>query len=249
MREPAFAGRVRRLWQRLLNAQRKVRSGVSLFGENVSPEVPNDLFRAHASIYHFFSRSLGAKRVLDIGSGTGYGADILSRLGARDVTGIDAYEGNVRYANKRYASPNVRYIHGDAEELPADLGAFEAIVSSNCFEHLRSVDRALAQVLLHLTPDGTFLLAVPPITDEAGMQDNLRNPYHLSNFYVHEWHARLTQRFGNVTLYAHLPPTGVQLDFGSPFASSIDPADFLFEERSLASFAGADVLTAVFVCR
>ena len=42
--------------QRIINAARKIRSGLPLFGENVSPEVPNDVFVAHASIYEFFSR-------------------------------------------------------------------------------------------------------------------------------------------------------------------------------------------------
>jgi hypothetical protein len=41
----------------------------------------------------------------------------------------------------------------------------------------------------------------------------------------------------------------VKLDFGSPFPSSVDPTSFSFEERSLTSFAGPDVLTAIFVCQ
>jgi SAM-dependent methyltransferase len=246
--EPARTGGARRFLQRLLNAQRKLRSGVSLFGENVTPAVPNDLFRAHASIYHFFSRYVAGRSVFEIGSGTGYGAHILLANGARQVTAVDAHAGNVRFARKR-AAPDLHYQVGDAEDLPADLGTFEVIVSSNVFEHLRSVDRALDQVLLHLSSGGTFLLAVPPITDDAGMQDNLRNPYHLSNYYVHEWHERLSQRFARVSLFAHLPPPGVQLDFGSPFPSTVEATSFSFVERSLAEFAGPDVLTAVFVCQ
>jgi hypothetical protein len=88
MREAGQTGGGRRVWQRLLNAQRKLRSGVSLFGENVTPAVPNDLFRAHASIYHFFSRYVAGKSVLEIGSGTGYGAHILLGNGARQVTAV-----------------------------------------------------------------------------------------------------------------------------------------------------------------
>ena len=239
--------RTRHLWQRLLNAQRKLRSGVSLFGENVTPAVPNDLFRAHESIYLFFARYVAGKSVLEIGCGTGYGAPILLRAGARNVTAVDAHAGNVRYARKG-ATPSLHYQVADAEQLPSELGTFDVIVSSNVFEHLRSVDRALAQVSLHLAGHGLFLLAVPPITDDAGMQDNLRNPYHLSNFYVHEWHERLSQRFDRVSLFAHLPPPGVKLDFGNPFPSPVDPASFSFEARSLNDFAGADVLTAIFCC-
>ncbi|HEV7763403.1 MAG TPA: class I SAM-dependent methyltransferase [Thermoanaerobaculia bacterium] len=240
---------MRRLFQRFLNAQWKVRSGVSLFGENVTPAVPNDLFQAHASIYSFFSGYVEGKRVLELGCGTGYGAPMLLRGGAQHITAIDAHAGNVRFARKRSGSPRLQYMVGDAEALPQDFGTFDVIVSSNVFEHLSNVDRALAQVLLHLSPDGKFLLAVPPITDPPGMEANLRNPYHVSNYYVHEWLERLSARFDRVSLLAHLPPPGAQLDFGNPFPSAIEPASFAFVERSLASFAGADVLTAVFVCQ
>ncbi|MFL6245938.1 MAG: class I SAM-dependent methyltransferase [Thermoanaerobaculia bacterium] len=133
-----------------------------MFGENVTPAVPNDLFRAHESIYQFCARYVAGKRVLDIGCGTGYGAHVLLAGDARTVTAVDAHQGNVRYAQKR-ATVGLHYQVGNAEELPADLGTFDVIVSSNVFEHLGDVESALAQVLLHLAGDGLFLLAVPPM--------------------------------------------------------------------------------------
>lgn len=76
-RRPA-AHLLRRGWNALL----RLRSGLRLVAENVSPEIPNDLFLAHLSIYSFFSRYTAGKRVLDLGCGTGYGSDHLVAQGA-----------------------------------------------------------------------------------------------------------------------------------------------------------------------
>lgn len=42
----------RSVW-RVFNAVKKLRAGLPLHGESVSPEVPNDLFQAHLAVYCF----------------------------------------------------------------------------------------------------------------------------------------------------------------------------------------------------
>ena len=74
---------------RLSHAVRKLWAGLPIRGENVWPEADNDLFRAHASIYLFFSGSCDGKRVLDAGCGAGYGAAMLAEAGAAEVLAVD----------------------------------------------------------------------------------------------------------------------------------------------------------------
>lgn len=238
----------RMVLQRLINALRKLRAGVSLFGENVSPAVRNDLFRAHASIYYFFSRYATGCEILEVGCGTGYGAPILLNGGAHSVVALDLHSGNIRYARRHFTDPRIGYRTDDAQELPVELGMFDLIVSSNVFEHLTRVDQALAHIGRHLRHTGTFLLAVPPIIDEAGLWDNLQNPYHHSNFYVHEWLDRLKASFHDVRLFAHRAPEGIHLDFGNPFPSNVDPNCFQFVEQSVTDFMAVGAITAIFVC-
>jgi hypothetical protein len=71
---------MKRLIQRGLNSARRVRCGLPLHAENVSPEVPNDLFQAHLSIYWFFARFVEGRRVLDLGSGSVPGCQPEDRL-------------------------------------------------------------------------------------------------------------------------------------------------------------------------
>lgn len=239
---------MRKVVQRGLNAARRVRCGLPLHAENVSPEVPNDLFQAHLSIYWFFARFVAGRRVLDLGSGTGYGAAHLRRAGAAEVVGVDQGRKAVAYASSRYAMPGLRFLVADAQELPPDLGLFDAIVSSNAFEHLDDPARALRQVRRLLQPDGPFILVVPPIVDEASLAANRRNVFHRSNLFVWQWAALLSQFFGQVRAFRHLPPPDRLPDFSDPFPSALAPADFEFVELPVADLGAVSTLGAIFVC-
>src|SRR3954449_2876769 len=108
-RPPVSLKSVKRVVQRGRNAARRIRRGLALHAENVSPEVPNDLFQAHLSIYWFFARFVAGRRVLDLGSGTGYGAAHLRRAGAAEVVGVDQDRRAVAYASSRYTMPGLRF--------------------------------------------------------------------------------------------------------------------------------------------
>ena len=227
------------LVRRALNLGRKLRAGLTPFGENVSPEVPNDLFVAHLSIYEFSSRFTARARVLDLGSGAGYGSDLLRSRGATEVVGLDVDSRNVRYATRRY--PLVRFVHGDAHRLPGDLGLFDCVVASNVLEHLNDVTGTLDD-LRKMTK--RLIIAVPPIVDAASLRANEAIPYHRSNLSVSRWIELLSTRFSSVTTYRHFPRTGIDPDFTNPFRSALTTADFAFEEADLLA---KPTLTAIFV--
>ena len=228
-----------RLTRRAMNLARKLACGLTPFGENVSPEVPSDLFVAHLSIYHFAAAFARGARVLDLGCGAGYGSAHLSRAGA-SVVGLDLDARNIRYAQRHYR--HVHYRQADAEHLPPNLGAFDLIVASNVLEHLHDVPRVLDA--LPLAPDGRFLVAVPPITDENTRRANEAIDYHRSNHSVGEWLEMLRARFGEVRSYRHFWRDGVTPDFSDPFRSRLTPEDFRFEEADLMTQLS---LTAIFL--
>ena len=238
---------VKRVVQRSRNAARRIRRGLALHAENVSPEVPNDLFQAHLSIYWFFARFVQGKRVLDVGSGTGYGTAHLRQAGAAEALGVDRDPRSVAYAASHYTLPGLRFLVADAQELPPDLGSFDVIVSSNVFEHLDDPARALGQLRRHLKAGGTFVLVVPPIVDEASLADNRRNAFHKSNLFVWQWAALLKQSFGQVRAFRHIPPADPLPDFSDPFPSALSPADFEFCEVPVAELGAVFTLGAVFV--
>ncbi|MPZ22998.1 MAG: methyltransferase domain-containing protein [Dehalococcoidia bacterium] len=240
--------RFRRYQRGGLNVVRRRLAGLTLFGENISPEVKNDLYWAHLSIYLFFAGYVAGRRVLDLGCGSGYGTAHLADSGASEAVGVDLDGNNIRYARKRFAAGRARYQAGNAERLDGGLGAFEVVVSSNMFEHLNDVDAALDGVARHLIPGGTLIIAVPPITDSEAMAHQRSLRYHRTNLYAGDWQAKLRARYGSVQAYRHLPPAGRSLDFADPFPSEPCAPEFQFLPSELDELRAQPTLTAIFVC-
>lgn len=73
--------------------------------------------RSDLDAYLAIARELGATRVLDIGCGTGTFALLLARHGF-DVVGLDPAAASLDVARGKPGAARVRWIHGDARELP-----------------------------------------------------------------------------------------------------------------------------------
>jgi SAM-dependent methyltransferase len=246
--EARSRGSAVRFLRRGWNALRRLRSGLRLVAESVSPEVRNDLFVAHLAVYSFFARFVTGKRVLDLGCGTGYGSRHLLESGAAAVVGVDADRKAIRYARRRFAGDGLAFRVEDAEELPASLGRFEVVVSSNVLEHLERPERALDAAARLLPQDGLLLAAVPPIVDDGTLRENQRNPFHRSNLYLWQWHDLLAQRFSMVTAHRQDFVAAGSLDFADPFPSRRTVDDFAFPQVPLDELRRAPALGVVLVC-
>jgi arsenite methyltransferase len=101
------------------------------------------------------------ERVLDIGSGPGY---LISEMGAavgRDgaVHGLDASGAmNAIAARRCIDKPWVQIDEGDLLELPYADGTFDAAVSTQVYEYVADLPRALAELHRVLRPGGRALI-------------------------------------------------------------------------------------------
>jgi 2-polyprenyl-3-methyl-5-hydroxy-6-metoxy-1,4-benzoquinol methylase len=84
-----------------------LKTGYMQTGERVNPDFPDANFNNHLKVYQFAAQFVPGKRVLDIGSGTGYGSEYLAAY-ASSVTGIDYSKTAVRFAQSRYKRPTFR---------------------------------------------------------------------------------------------------------------------------------------------
>lgn len=237
----------RPVW-RALNALAKLSAGLPLRGENVSPEVRNDLFQAHLAIYFYAAALAPGARILDLGCGTGYGSAHMLASGAREVVGIDQDELSVRYARRRYRSLGLTFVVGRAESLDPSWPTFDLVVASNILEHLTAPATAIRSLSERLMPIGRLLAAVPPITDEWTLRENERNPYHRSNLFVGDWLTLFEAHFGEVQVLRQVPVEGTDPDFANPAPSKLSPASFRFLPCSIADLADPRTLGALFLC-
>jgi SAM-dependent methyltransferase len=116
--------------------------------------------RDHIARYHFCQPYCRDKRVLDVATGTGYGADILRRQGAREVVAVDRSPEALAYAEQRYGTDKIRWLEGNAYALPFEA-EFDVVVSFETIEHLKEPDRFAAECRRVLKPGGLYIVSTP----------------------------------------------------------------------------------------
>lgn len=89
--------------------------------------------------------------VLEVGSGRGGGASYVSRcLGPRSVTGVDFSGQAVRLSSRDRGGPGVRFVRGDATDLPFPDGSFDVVInieSSHCYGSMADFLTEVSRVL------------------------------------------------------------------------------------------------------
>ena len=137
--------------------------------------------RLHGARYRLAARVEQRGVALDLGCGSGYGGEILSRSDVR-LVGLDRNASTPRGSR---SSPYVGIIRGEGLHLPFQNGAFTTVVMLEVIEHLDSPSRLLSEVYRVLSPDGVLILSTP---NRNGLTKLLlktigwRNPFHLHEY-------------------------------------------------------------------
>jgi SAM-dependent methyltransferase len=92
--------------------------------------------------------------ILDLATGTGWTSRVVARRGAK-VVGVDIAAGLLESAERQAAAAGlaIRYLPGDAEDLPFDDATFDAVVST-CGVMFASRPEAAAQELARIVRPG-----------------------------------------------------------------------------------------------
>ncbi len=125
-----------------------------------------DLAPVQAAIYHPVHdavlrqlRRHGARRILDVGCGTGdLTARLRRELRADAVVGCDFSAGMLEQASARTRA--VRWLQGDAARLPFAGERFDAVTSTESFHWFPDPDLALREFHRVLRPGGRALVAL-----------------------------------------------------------------------------------------
>jgi len=142
------------------------------------------------------------KEVLDCGCGTGYSlAHIASVFPTGDYFGIDADQGAIDYAAKRY--PSMEYAVMNALDIKFGAASFDIVLSFEVLEHLTrpEQERYLSEMSRVLRPGGMLVLSTPNRdVFSLGYSESL-NPYHLSELTLLEMQRLLAAHFENPAIY------------------------------------------------
>jgi SAM-dependent methyltransferase len=164
-------------------------------------QVDPDLWNEHWSRYLFAARLCRGKRVLDMGSGTGYGAALLAETAAT-VTGLDISNEAVRHASENYARANLSFVQARCDRTGLSDADFDLITAFEVIEHLSHWKSMLQEVRRLLAPGGQFVVSTPNKSYYAEARRlHGPNPFHHHEFEFDEFRGALSELFPSVSLF------------------------------------------------
>lgn len=142
---------------------------------------------------------LEGARVLDAGSGAGYGARYLARR-ARRVTAVEADGPTVEYARRYFDADNIAWVQGDATALVTPDEGYDAFVAMELLEHLEDPCGLLRHAHRALKPGGVLVLSTP--NADARRAEGPSNPYHVREYTRDELKELVDTLFPRATIYS-----------------------------------------------
>ena len=116
------------------------------------------------------------KTVLDVGCGTGLFAHKVSKLGPKQVLGIDFSKEAIETAIRTHKNHNLQYQVLDVKEIKS---RYDVIVSLGTLEHMDNPLKTLKILKKHLTKNGKIIVTSPNWTNPRGYI--LMTLWHLFN--------------------------------------------------------------------
>lgn len=106
--------------------------------ENICPRIMHH----HIMRYAWATQFVAKLRVVDLGSGTGYGSYMLSWVAAW-VVGVEIDAESCAFARERFWASNLRYVRGDITESVPDADVY---IAFEVLEHLDAPLSVLASI-------------------------------------------------------------------------------------------------------
>lgn len=170
-----------------------------LTGERTLPGIKeeNYWFQRHLVAYRFLLPMARGLRVLDLGSGEGYGTDLLASV-AREAVGVDLAPEAVYHARRTYRRPNLRFLYGDIYEIGLEEASFDLVCSLQVVEHLHRPDCFMEEARRVLKPGGVCVITTPNRLIISPGRESPVNPFHIREYDYREFLAFMESFYARV---------------------------------------------------
>ncbi len=164
--------------------------------ERVSRDMSdNFVYQRSRLAYHFASEQISkydSARVLEIGTGTGYGIDIISPHCLRFTT-IDKLPPTIA---AEQLPENVKIVETSVPPIPFGDETFDCVISFQVIEHIEQDSTFVSEIYRVLKHGGVAILSTP----NAPMSLT-RNPWHVREYTKEQFTNLLSHKFHSIEPY------------------------------------------------
>lgn len=108
--------------------------------------------------------------ILDIATGTGDLAILLSETNAKKIIGLDISAGMLDVGKQKIIAKNlsstIEMILGDSEKIPFDDNSFDAVTVAFGIRNFENLEKGLSEILRVLKPNGIFVILETSIPEK-----------------------------------------------------------------------------------
>ena len=156
--------------------------------ERVSLEVQNNYLFQRSIKAYYEAATLISGKVLEIGTGSGYGVEIISGIAEEFVT-VDKFDTKLDFSKH----PNVKFEQQNVPPLAFDNNVFDAAITFQVVEHIKDDHAFISEIHRVLRPGGKLIITTPNIKMSI-----TRNPWHIREYTVEQLLQLLRNYFPDV---------------------------------------------------
>ena len=182
------------------------------------------------------------KQILDIATGTGDLAIMMSQLNPDKIIGLDISAGMLDVGKRKIANVNlsdkIDMVVGDSENMPFDDNTFAAITVSFGVRNFANLDKGLTEIKRVLKPGGTFVI----LETSNPTKFPFKQGYKFYTTYILPFIGKIFSR--DKAAYSYLCESANIFPFGEAFNNILQKNGFINTEYRPVTFGVATIYSA-----
>jgi demethylmenaquinone methyltransferase/2-methoxy-6-polyprenyl-1,4-benzoquinol methylase len=180
--------------------------------------------------------------ILDIATGTGDFAIMLSKLNPKEIIGLDISKGmlavGIRKVKEKNLDQLIDMVLGDSEKLPFPNNRFDAITVGFGVRNFENLDKGLQEIFRVLKPNGIFV--VLETSQPEGFP--VKQLFKLYSKYMIPTIGKIFSK--DKRAYSYLPESAAVFPYGKKFNNILEKNGFNNATNESLTFGAASIYTA-----
>jgi demethylmenaquinone methyltransferase / 2-methoxy-6-polyprenyl-1,4-benzoquinol methylase len=180
--------------------------------------------------------------ILDIATGTGDLAILMTQTKANKIIGLDISAGMLEVGKKKIAAKNlsktIDMVLGDAENIPFEDNYFDAITVAFGVRNFENLEKGLSEILRVLKPNGVFVILETSVPEKTPFKQGY-------NFYTKNILPLIGKLFSKDNVaYGYLSESAAEFPYGEALNNILRKIGFINVVAQPQTFGVATIYSA-----